>query len=177
VTCGSIASTITGLPGAGSMAATTIGANSSVVAVKPSTITAASAAGNFSSSADHRCLHCGAPLAQRRKTKSFCRDACRKAAKRAVGYEQERRLVDLLRQRGLIGQVWPVYRWDSSPRVLALMVSRAVAVAELIMVDPNMTEDDLARALRRLHIADWKQPFEADLIEGRARRRRIEEAG
>ena len=117
------------------------------------------------------CANCGSPMPQERITRTYCSDRCRKAAKRAEGYEPERRIAGLLRQRGLIAQVWPVFRSDRSPRVLALMVPRAVAVAVLNMVDPEIAEDDLVRALRRLHIVDWKQPVEDDLIERRARAR------
>jgi hypothetical protein len=153
-----------GIPSTGSISApTTMGVNVSV-----GTITVGAANG--------RCQRCGDPLTAKRSTRSFCSSRCPKAAKRAEGYEPERRTIDLLRQRGLIGQVWPVYRWDRSPRMFGLVAPRAVALAELNMVDPDITEADLARALHRIHIADWKEPIEADLTARHARSRKTEEA-
>jgi hypothetical protein len=165
-----------GLPSTGSITAPTMmGVNVCVAPIKTGIITVANATG-IVGAATGRCQRCGDPLTAKRSTRSFCSDRCRKAAKRAEGYVPERRIIDLLRRRGLIGQVWPVYRWDKSPRVIALMVPRAVALAELNSVDPDITEDDLARALHRIHIADWKQPVQADLIRRQAPRRQTEEA-
>jgi hypothetical protein len=163
-------SVIAGISSTGSNSApTTMGVNVSVAPIKTGTITVGAANG--------RCQRCGDPLTAKRSTRFFCSDRCRKSAKRAEGYEPERRIIDLLRQRGLIGRVWPVYRSDRSPRVFALMSLRPVALAELNSVDPDITEDDLAGALCRLRIADWKQAVEADLIRRQAPRRQTEEVG
>ena len=63
---------------------------------------------------------------------------------------------------GLIGQVWPVYRSDASPPVLGLMVSRAMALAEIIFTAPEITDADLVRSLRCFHVMEGN--VEADLI-------------
>jgi hypothetical protein len=50
---------------------------------------------------------------------------------------------------GLVAQLWPVYRWDDSPRVLALIVPRAVALDELNRgSEPLLSDSELSRALR-----------------------------
>jgi hypothetical protein len=168
-------SVIAGISSTGSInAPTTVGANVPVITVKTGTITVANANG-ANGAANRRCLRCGDPLTAKRSTRSFCSPRCQKAAKRREGYEPQCRIIDLLRQRGPIGQVWPVYRSDLSPRVFALMVPRAVALAELIIANPSVADDDLIRTLRRLHVGVG--PVEADLIERHARRRKTEEAG
>jgi hypothetical protein len=85
----------------------------------------------------------------------------------------ERRIFELLRQRGLIGQVWPVYRGDSSPRVLGILVPRAMALAEMNLVAPDLTDADLVRSLRCFHVAEGN--VEAELISRNLRRRKCEE--
>jgi predicted nucleic acid-binding Zn ribbon protein len=98
------------------------------------------------------CSVCGAPIQQQRRTKVYCSDACRKASKRAAAFADnsiDLEIRDQLRSRQLIGQVWPVYRWDPSPPVFGLLVPRAMAKAELAISD-----DELVRVLRRFGIVE-----------------------
>jgi hypothetical protein len=100
------------------------------------------------------CLVCGTLLQQLRSTKLFCGDRCRKAAKRASAHDgdaTELQIRDQLIARNLIGQIWPVYRWDQSPRVFGLLVPRARAAAELAVSD-----DELVRVLRRFGIMEGR---------------------
>ena len=49
--------------------------------------------------------------------------------------------------RGLIGQVWPVYRWDNSPKIFGLTVPKDFAAAEL-----GISEAELGRVMRSFGI-------------------------
>ena len=72
------------------------------------------------------------PLRKRGRRQLYCSDACRKAASRETTQEQaagDREMVAFL--RGFIGQLWPVYAWDDSPRIMALIVPRNIALDEL----------------------------------------------
>ena len=115
-----------------------------------------------------------------RRTKAYCTDACRKAAGReAVSGRrgEDSRLIETLLSIGLIGIVWPVYAWDQSPRVYALLVPRHLALAEVNLklteldADP-VSEADLLRALRRKKVADYGDRIEAELIGDFFRARR-----
>ena len=72
------------------------------------------------------CRHCGREMVRKRSTKSYCSEACRKAAQRAEHGEanpdeaaQNCEIIAELKHRGLVGQVWPVFSWDDSPPVFA----------------------------------------------------------
>jgi predicted nucleic acid-binding Zn ribbon protein len=72
------------------------------------------------------CTHCGAEMEIIRSTKSYCSDACRKRAARGIDIEQQaesRWIVECLRHIGLVSKVWPVYSWDGSLSIFALMVT------------------------------------------------------
>lgn len=119
------------------------------------------------------CINCGGPLQARRSTRAYCSDRCQKASKRSEARVLERRIFDRLTERGFIGQVWPVYRGDTSPRVLGLMVPRAAALAEITVTAPETTDADLVRSLRCFHVMEGN--VEADLIRHCARRRASED--
>ena len=95
------------------------------------------------------CAHCGAEMESVRSTKAYCSDACRKKAARGVDSEQQvesRWIVECLRRMRLVGKIWPVYRWDDSPPIFALLVPFDTALDELNAT--VVTEADLKRALR-----------------------------
>src|SRR5262245_1424791 len=99
------------------------------------------------------CAHCGAEMQSFRSTKAYCSDACRKKAARGIDSEQRaesRWIVECLRRLGLVAKIWPVYSWDQSPPIFALMVSLEMALDELNL---PITEAELNRALRDCGIA------------------------
>jgi hypothetical protein len=119
-----------------------------------------------------KCEHCGAEMSITRRTKTFCSDKCRKAASResASGRRAEDgRLVEIMALLRLLGRIWPVYPWDTSPAVYALLVRRNLALAEVNLklreldADP-ITEADLVRAMRRKAIADYGDQLVAELV-------------
>jgi hypothetical protein len=80
------------------------------------------------------CEHCGAEMESVRSTKTFCSDACRKRAARGIDIEQQtesRWIVECLRRMRLLAKIWPVYSWDNSPPIFALMVSLQMAAKRL----------------------------------------------
>jgi len=103
---------------------------------------------------NYKCANCGQSFRSKRKTKKFCSDQCQKAAKRAatkIRNPQHQILHRRLEERGFIGQVWPVYRVDNSPKIFGLLVPKDFAAAEL-----GTTETDLSDALRSFGIVDFK---------------------
>jgi len=96
------------------------------------------------------CAECGAEMQTIRSTKTFCSDACRKKAARG-GIEQQaesRWIVECLKRMGLIAKIWPVYPWDKSPPLFALMVTPQAALEELNLYSSSITAAELERALR-----------------------------
>ena len=84
------------------------------------------------------CTHCGAEMQTVRSTKAYCSEACRKKTARG-GIEQQaesRWIVECLRRMGLVAKIWPVYTWDQSPAIFALMVTSQAAVDELNLSAP-----------------------------------------
>jgi len=72
------------------------------------------------------CAHCGAEMESFPRTKTYCSDACRKIASRGIDIEQQmesRWIVECLRRMRMVAQIWPVYSWDSSPAVFAMIVA------------------------------------------------------
>jgi hypothetical protein len=51
---------------------------------------------------------------------------------------------------GLVAKIWPVYSWDDSPPIFAMMVSLEMALEELNL---HITEAELNRALKDCGIA------------------------
>lgn len=98
-----------------------------------------------------KCPVCRTLFQGQRSTKVYCSDACRKAAKRATDQNHSARELEIrdhLMSIGFIGPLWPVYPSESR-RVIALLVPRATAAAELAISD-----DNLARVLRNLGIIE-----------------------
>jgi hypothetical protein len=98
------------------------------------------------------CEYCSTEMETVRSTKRFCSEACRKRAERG-GIEQQaegRRIVNCLQRLGLIDRLWPVYDWDQSPPVFALMTTSQAAVDELNLnlSGDRLTVGELERALR-----------------------------
>jgi len=103
------------------------------------------------------CAHCGAEMESVRNTKAYCSDACRKKAARG-GIEQQtesRWIVECLRRMGLVAKIWPVFSWDESPPIFALMVTPQAALDELNPYGPIVTEGELERALRDCGIESY----------------------
>jgi predicted nucleic acid-binding Zn ribbon protein len=96
------------------------------------------------------CAVCGTEMVSVRSTKSFCSDACRKKAARGRTKQQpeHRWIVECLRRMCLVAKIWPVYSWDTSPAIFALMVTREAALGELNFYGDIVTEGELERALR-----------------------------
>jgi hypothetical protein len=68
-----------------------------------------------------------------------------------------REMVAFLRGMTFVGQLWPVYAWDDSPRIMALIVPRNVALAEVQQrFGPTITEADLKRALSACDVYDYE---------------------
>jgi hypothetical protein len=53
----------------------------------------------------------------------------------------------------LVGKIWPVYRWDDSPPILALLVPFDTALDELNAYGSLVSEADLKRAFRDCDVA------------------------
>ena len=107
------------------------------------------------------CISCGAEFIPKRSTRLYCTDRCRKARDRAAANPPDAtdyEIRDQLVARRLVGQVWPVYRWDNSPSVQALLVPLTIAASEL-----GISEDRLSSLLRRFGIA--KDEVERQHIE------------
>ena len=76
----------------------------------------------------------------------YCSEACRKKAARG-GIEQQaenRWIVECLRRLGLVAKIWPVYTWDESPAIFALMVTPQAALNELNLYGSIATEGEEA---------------------------------
>jgi hypothetical protein len=119
-----------------------------------------------------RCEYCGVEMPITRRTRRYCKDAHRKAASREANSgrrAEDGRLIETLWFMGYVGRIWPIYAWDESPRVYALLVPRHLAVAEVNLAlreldrDP-ISEADLVRAMRLKKIADYGNRVEAELI-------------
>ena len=79
------------------------------------------------------CACCGAEMTSVRSTKAYCSDACRKKVARG-GVEQQtesRWIVECLRRLRFVAKIWPVYSWDETPPIFALMVTPQAALGEL----------------------------------------------
>ena len=103
---------------------------------------------------DNRCAHCGESFDFERSTKEFCSDGCQKAAKRAaeIPLDSEDLVIHpRLEEREFIGQIWPVYRSDNSPKIFGLLVPEDFAAAEL-----RISEPELGRVLRSFGIVGFK---------------------
>jgi hypothetical protein len=48
----------------------------------------------------------------------------------------------------MVGKIWPIYSWDASPSIFALLVTSQAALAELNLSGPTIAEGELERALR-----------------------------
>ena len=100
------------------------------------------------------CACCGTEMASVRITKAYCSDACRKKAARG-GIEQQtesRWIIECLRRMRLVAKIWPVYSWDDSPAIFALMVTPQAALDELKLSGIPATEGELGRALQNCGI-------------------------
>ena len=106
------------------------------------------------------CEHCSMPLPDRKRGRPqrFCSDACRKAASRNQGDDDERIILAEMKQRGIVAKIWPVYRWDNYPATYGLMLPRSLALEELNDGrDIPVSECDLLRVLRLFDVADWAE--------------------
>jgi hypothetical protein len=56
-----------------------------------------------------------------------------------------------LRRNGVIGQIWPVYKWDDSPQIFALLDESGLGHAA----------EEMNEALRRVGVAEIELPTEA----------------
>ncbi len=82
----------------------------------------------------------------------------------------------LLTATGLVGQIWPVYRWDETPAVYGLIVGRDMALQELNFISQMpITERQLRTVLKKFGIAEG--PIEPELIEEFYRKRRDRKIG
>jgi hypothetical protein len=104
-----------------------------------------------------RCANCGAEIESLRSTKTYCSEACRKRAARGetdLDHKAASRwMVEHLRGMRLIAKIWPVYTWDQSQAIFALMVTTQIALNELNasgLAAATVIESELTRALR-----DW----------------------
>ena len=100
------------------------------------------------------CACCGTEMASVRITKAYCSDACRKKVARG-GIEKQaesRWIVECLRRMGLVAKIWPVYSWDESPAIFAVMATPQAALDELNLSGSPVTEGELERALRNCGI-------------------------
>jgi hypothetical protein len=96
-----------------------------------------------------QCVHCGAEMQSVRSTKSYCSDACRKKVARGkTDLQQSRWLVECLRRMRLVAKIWPIYSWEQSPPIFALMATAQAALDELNLDGIAVTEGELGRALR-----------------------------
>ena len=71
----------------------------------------------------------------------------------ASNKSKSRWIVECLRRMRLVGKIWPVYRWDDSPPIFALLVPFDTALDEFNAYSPVVTEADLKRALRDRNVA------------------------
>jgi hypothetical protein len=95
------------------------------------------------------CAQCGEEMPSLRSTKTYCSDACRKKASRGTSdLQQSRWIVECLRRMGLVAKIWPVYPWDDSPVIFALIVTPNAALEELNGHGDAVAEGELERALR-----------------------------
>lgn len=111
------------------------------------------------------CKQCGKQFPAKRETALYCSPSCRKAASRTDGSEKatDCTIYDMLKRKGLVAKVWPVFRWDSTPSVYALMVPRSATLVELnAHLAVPITEGDLARVLKADSVAEG--PIEKKLI-------------
>lgn len=70
----------------------------------------------------------------------------------------------LLKTHNLVGQIWPVYRWDKDPPVYGLLLGREMAVQELRHIsDIPITERQLRTVLEAYGIA-YSDGTQAKLI-------------
>ena len=79
---------------------------------------------------------------------------CRKKVPRG-GIEQQaesRWIIECLRWMRLVAKIWPVYSWDKSPPIFALLVTPQAALDELDLFGSPVTEGELERALRNCGI-------------------------
>ena len=70
----------------------------------------------------------------------------RRRAARGTDIEQQaesQRIVECLRRMVLISKIWPVYAWDPSPPIFALMVTTQAALDELNLFGTTVTEGEL----------------------------------
>ena len=95
------------------------------------------------------CAQCGAEMQILRSTKTYCSETCRtRAARGNTDLQQSRWIVECLRRFGFVAKIWPVYAWDDSPPVFALMITSQSALEELNLHGDAVTEGELERALR-----------------------------
>jgi hypothetical protein len=103
-----------------------------------------------------RCACCGTEITSLRRTKSYCSDACRKKASRGGNDFDSVRgswwLFENLRRNGLIGQIWPVYKWDDGPQIFVLLDESGLGHAA----------EEMNEALCRIGVAEMELPTEAD---------------
>ena len=98
------------------------------------------------------CANCGAEMESVRSTKTYCSEACRKKAGRGnTDLDQKAAsewMVEHLLEAGLIRKVWPVYAWDESPAIFALMTTIQNALDELNAIAlAQVTENEFTRAM------------------------------
>lgn len=102
------------------------------------------------------CANCGVEMESFRSTKTFCSEACRKKAARGATdldlKAASQLMIEYLRVMGLISNVWPVYSWDESPAIYALMTTVQNALDELNAAAPDLgwgqvTEIEFTRAM------------------------------
>jgi hypothetical protein len=102
------------------------------------------------------CACCGTEITSLHCTKSYCSDACRKKASRGGndfdGVKESWWLFKNLKRNGVIGQIWPVYKWDDSPQIFALLDESGLGHAA----------EEMNEALRRVGVAEMELPTEAD---------------
>lgn len=122
------------------------------------------------------CASCGKALASVRSTKTYCSDACRKKAARGIDSEQQlesRWIIECLRRMHLAGKIWPVYRWDDSPPIFALLVPLEDALDELNAYGPLVTEGELKRALLVTEATGTRLKAEIKSFYGARKDRRV----
>jgi hypothetical protein len=107
------------------------------------------------------CKHCDGPLPPRKRGRrqEYCTDKCRKAASRVVEQEasdEEMEAIRMLRLLSYVGQLWPVYTWDDSPRIMALILPRHIALQDVngYMKEP-ISEAQFSKLLGTCGIVDY----------------------
>lgn len=74
--------------------------------------------------------------------------------------EDQLYIYGLLRTNRLIGQIWPVYRWDNHPKVYGLLFSEPHAYQELAAVsDTQFTPEQFKTVLAKYNVAPYPSPF------------------